>query len=108
MPGYIRGYGLYNTQIDYRNSVPVLFVMFFLGSFSIIGLVACSKRLIYVLPVYLFHLALFWILMSDSRRALPIVPFMVMLGAVGMWKVICMGFPEIKWSVYKDERVAQL
>jgi hypothetical protein len=97
------GYGRYMELHDYRNSFYIIFLSIILGVLSIIGLVSSSHKVVYLMPLYLFHLAFFWIMMSESRRALPIVPFFVLFGILGILQVLKMGFPQWKFSIFRDE-----
>ena len=103
IPGYMPGYGRYMELHDYRNSFYIIFLSIILGVLSIIGLVSSSHKVVYLMPLYLFHLAFFWIMMSESRRALPIVPFFVLFGILGILQVLKMGFPQWKFSIFRDE-----
>ncbi|HVP15524.1 MAG TPA: hypothetical protein VMS88_08260, partial [Terriglobales bacterium] len=62
----------------------------------------CCRRAVDVTPVYLFHLAFFWILMSATRRAIPIVPFFVLFGVIGFSKILQLGFPRCRFAIFKD------
>jgi len=104
LPGYIPGYGAFMGEQDYRNSALVIFISLFVGACSIFGLCVSIGKTFYQLPVYLFHLMGFWILMSESRRALPILPFCVLLGIIGFIKFIQIGFPKYRFSVYKNRQ----
>jgi 4-amino-4-deoxy-L-arabinose transferase-like glycosyltransferase len=87
---------------DHGNMVVTMFISIVLSVMSIIGIWTCCRRATGVLPIYLFHLAFFWLLMSESRRALPIVPFFVLFGMIGLWKVIQLGFPQCRFSILKE------
>jgi hypothetical protein len=105
LPGYQYGDWSATRRVaahDHGNMVVTMFISFVLGAASLIGLWICFRRAIDVLPVYLFHLAFFWLLMSESRRALPIVPFFVLFGMIGLWKVIQLGFPRFRWSIHRE------
>ena len=87
---------------DHGNMVLTMFLSFVLSAAWIIGLWACCRRAMVVLPIYLFHLAFFWVLMSESRRALPIVPFFVLLGIVGLLRIVQLGFPACRFSIWRE------
>jgi 4-amino-4-deoxy-L-arabinose transferase-like glycosyltransferase len=87
---------------DHGDMVFVMFLSFVLGVCSIAGLLACFRRAVGIVPVYLFHLAFFWVLMSATRRAFPVVPFFVLFGIVGLLKVIQLGFPQWRFSVFRE------
>jgi hypothetical protein len=104
LPGYQYGDWSATRSVavhDHGNMVVTMFISVVMSVCSIIGLWICFKRAIDVLPIYLFHLAFFWLLMSESRRALPIVPFFVLFGIVGLMKVIQLGFPQCRFSIHK-------
>ena len=84
---------------DHGNMVAIMFLSFVLGAASLIGLWVCWKDAPATLPVYLFHFALFWILMSATRRALPVVPYFVLFGIVGLAKIVEAGFPQWRISI---------
>jgi 4-amino-4-deoxy-L-arabinose transferase-like glycosyltransferase len=105
LPGYQYGDWSATRSVaphDHGNMVVTMFISIVLSVMSLIGLWICCRRATGVLPIYLFHLAFFWLLMSESRRALPIVPFFVLFGLVGLWKVTQLGFPRCRFSILKE------
>ena len=82
----------------------MMYVSFVLSLFASIGLWICCRRALDMLPIYFFHVAFFWILMSASRRALPIVPFFVLFGVIGLLKTVQVGFPQFRFAIYKEGR----
>jgi 4-amino-4-deoxy-L-arabinose transferase-like glycosyltransferase len=104
LPGYQPGDWSSSRAVvahDHGNMVAILFMYFVLSACSVVGLRTCGKRAMGILPIYLFHLSFFWILMSESRRALPVVPFFVLLGLVGLLKAVQLGFPQWKLPIYR-------
>jgi 4-amino-4-deoxy-L-arabinose transferase-like glycosyltransferase len=87
---------------DHGNMVVTMFLSFVLSAGSLIGFWACCRRASATVPIYLFHLAFFWILMSASRRAMPILPFFVLFGVVGLSRIVQLGFPQSRFSIWKE------
>lgn len=102
LPGYITGYGAKMELHDYRNSVLVLFVSFLIGMLSVVGLIACARKMVFLLPVYLFHLIFCWVMLSEARRALPVIPFFICLGVIGCLKVFQLAFPNLGFSIFRN------
>jgi hypothetical protein len=105
LPGYQYGDWSATRRVaahDHGNMVVMMFISIVLGASSLIGLWICWRRAFDLLPIYLFHLAFFWLLMSESRRALPVVPFFVLFGMVGLLKIIQAGFPRCRCSIYEE------
>jgi hypothetical protein len=106
LPGYQYGDWSGSRSVaahDHGNMVGVMYISVVLSVFAMIGLWMCRRKALDMLPIYLFHVAFFWILMSASRRALPIVPFFVLFGVIGLAKTVQVGFPQFRFAIFKED-----